>query len=78
MSGFEGNKRILPKQSELITINNYNKFYPQKLPSETLSSTQLKFEKSGNEVKLLLYLVIHSTSSDVYIVKKRNDVTFYL
>ena len=58
MSGFEGNKRILPKQSELITINNYDKFYPQKLPSETLSSTQLKFEKSGNEVKLLLYLVI--------------------
>jgi len=49
VSGFEGNKRILPKQSELITINNYNKFYPQKLPSETLSSTQLKFEKSGNE-----------------------------
>merc|ERR1712079_158511 len=49
MQGTEKNRRILPKQSQLITINNYNKFYPQKLPSETLSSTQLKFEKSGNE-----------------------------
>ena len=55
MQGIEKNRRIHPKQSQLITINNYNKFYPQKLPSETLSSTQLKFEKSGNEVNYSLF-----------------------
>ena len=59
MQGIEKNRRILPKQSQLITINNYNKFYPQKLPSETLSSTQLKFEKSGNEVNDSLLIFSH-------------------
>ena len=47
--------KVYPKQSQLITINNYKKFYKPKLPTETLSSTQLNFVTSGNEV---LYNII--------------------
>ena len=42
--------KYFPKKSQLITIKNYKKFYPPKLPSETLSSTQLNFVTAGNEV----------------------------
>ena len=47
------------KASQLITINNYNTI-PTDLPSESLSSAQLKFDKTDNQVS-----VISSVTRDV-------------
>lgn len=48
-------KKFSPNRSKLITIQNYNSFYPPKLPSNTVSSS-IRFAVDGNEVKTVTKL----------------------